>query len=109
MHRQIVVRVWPDAMVMLAALPVGIDVDHHASQMRGAVEQLVSHIASDIMALRTDKPVGTVTLMSACKRWPIHRACVRHVFHLRNVCGMHDLVQRVGLDPVQHAQQHWPS
>jgi hypothetical protein len=54
MHRQIVVRVRPDVM-LLVTLPVGIDVNHITLPVSG---------------------------------------------------GVHDLVQRIGLDLVQHAQPH---
>ncbi len=37
-YRQIVVRVRADAMMARAALPVRIDVNHHAAEVRHVVE-----------------------------------------------------------------------
>jgi hypothetical protein len=39
-------------MMMLSTLPVGIDMDHHAAEVRQVVEQLVPDIAGNVMALR---------------------------------------------------------
>jgi len=49
---QVVVCVRPDAVVMRATLPVGINMDHRAAEVRQVVEQLVPDVARNVMALR---------------------------------------------------------
>ena len=41
-----------DAVMMRATLPVGINVDHHAAEVRQVMEQLVPNITGNVMALR---------------------------------------------------------
>ena len=41
-----------DPVMVLPALPKGIDVDRHASKMRHVMEQLVAHLSGEIMSFR---------------------------------------------------------
>jgi hypothetical protein len=50
-HRQRIVHVRCDAMVMIATLPIGIDVNGHAAQMRQVVQELVTDGHRDVVTL----------------------------------------------------------
>ena len=52
------VRVLRDPMVPLAPLPVRIDVDRHAAQMRQVMEQRVPDVFRDLVALRDREMAG---------------------------------------------------
>src|SRR6266853_4216969 len=98
-QRQAIVCMRSDAMVLLAALPVGIDVNHHAAQVRQVVEQLVPDIAGNVMSLRhrqagrhRDADVGVHPVADP------PRAHVRDLLDPGDVLsGVSDLVQRLGL------------
>jgi len=52
MRREVVMRMGTEAMMLLAAFSIGIDVDHRTPQVRQVVEQLVAHLARDVVSLR---------------------------------------------------------
>jgi hypothetical protein len=51
MDRQAVVRVFADPVMVLAAVSKGIDMHRDAAEMRHVVEELVAHLAGDLMSL----------------------------------------------------------
>jgi hypothetical protein len=60
MHRQIVVRVRPDVM-LLVTLPVGIDVNHITLPVSGGVHDLVQRIGLTSSSTRSRTDCQTIT------------------------------------------------
>ena len=57
-HRQAVVRVLSDPMVVLPSLAIGIDVDGDTAEMREMVKQLVPHFFPHVMTLCDRETAG---------------------------------------------------
>jgi hypothetical protein len=94
MHRQAIVQVRADAMVLVPALTVGIDVYRHAAQMRQVMQKLVAHGLRDLVtfthrerAQNRDAEIG----MEAMSDPPSSH--VRDLGDARHVpCGVRDVV-----------------
>jgi hypothetical protein len=99
------VHVRADAMVMISALTVGIDVHRHAAQMRQVMQELVAYRLRDLVtfmhlerAQDRDAEIG----MEAMSDPP--RSHVRDFGDARHVpCGVRDVVKRLGLHAVERS------
>src|SRR5215472_14521620 len=56
MQRKIVVRMGSKAMMLFAALPIWIDVDHQAAEVGQVMEQLVPDVPRDVVTLWHRQP-----------------------------------------------------
>src|SRR5215472_9535131 len=94
MQREIVVRMGSKAMMLFAALPIWIDVDHHAAEVGQVMEQLVPDVPRDIVTLCHRQPAwychAHVSVQAVTDPTSTH---VRHFLNTRDVRGgVDDLV-----------------
>lgn len=74
-----------DPMVVVTALTVGVDMDHHATQMRKTVEQPVANLRRDRMSLGDRQAAGHGHVHIDVKPMPDPaRSHARHLLHARH-------------------------
>jgi hypothetical protein len=100
-----------DAMVTVPTLPIGIDVDSHAAQMRQMMQQLVAYGLGDLVAL-ADR-ARTLNGDAQVRVQPVTDPPSSHVRDFRDprhvAGGVHDLLKRLSFDAVERPQEDRPS
>ena len=97
-------------MMTVPALPIGIDVNGHAAQMRQVVQELVAYGLRDLVTLadreRTRNGDAQVCVQPVTDPPSSHVRDFRDPQHLAG--GVHDILKRLGFDAVERPQEDRP-